>query len=167
MKNTHKFENIIPACYAETLLMKTLGYLCHENHQSGDGNVINALQKQKDKKIKFIGVMDKPQGTSPSHIKSEYVDQEKGPNNLILKKHKKNNHYIIYIDELLEDWIIRVGKSKKIQSPYSEFQTFKEEMKSSRLLTNKRILRYFDEIKTQKPDSFRMIVQWIDKVEAS
>lgn len=158
-----KFENIIPACYAETLLMKTIGYECHTNHQSGDGNVLNVLYKQRNNNLCCVGVMDKPKGASPSHIKSDFIDQVKGPNNLVLKKHFAKNHYLIYIDELLEDWIAKIGASKKVKAPF-DHQTFKSQMKMSSLLSNTKICNYFSEIRDQNPESFQTIQSWLNKI---
>jgi hypothetical protein len=157
-------DNIVTACYAETLLMVTLGYACKDNHQNGDGNVINSFKKAIKRNV--IGVMDKPIGTAPSHVNSEFTDFKSGSNNLILKKHKRHNHYIIYINEVLEDWIVKIGNTKNINRPYQSAQTFKEEMKASGLLQNKRLIKYFDDIRRANPESFKTIVKWVNHINS-
>jgi len=155
-------ENIIPACFAETILMQTLGYSCGKNHQRGDGKVLNNLKKIG--KTMAIAVMDRPVGTAPNHIKTEFVTIETGSHNLFLKKHKNKNHYIIYIDKVLEEWIFEIGKSSKVSSPYKNVESLRKDIKLSSSLSNKRLLKYFESIHTKNPTAFKTIDNWIKEL---
>ena len=72
---------IIPECYADTLLIKSVGYQL-PNHQHSIGEVANLMVKNyKNKKV--IGVIDNDK-TKPSYFKD--FEEIKKAHNLILKK---------------------------------------------------------------------------------
>lgn len=154
---------ILTACNAETLLIKTLGFKT-DNHQNGDGEVINIMNKKFANRVS-VGVIDKPVGISPSHVPNEFtnVDNQHG---IILKRKPGTNHYIIYLNDVLENWIEGIGNSLKIQRPYSGNDSeFKKKMKSSNIDDDRSIVNYFNAINDAKPPAFKLIKEFLSGVK--
>ena len=157
------FDFIVPACHAETLLVTKLGFPTR-NHQNGDGQVINILDNTN--RISpaqiLIGVMDKPVGGSPSHIPDLYTDIDTAPYGLFLKQRKNSNRYIIYINEVFEEWVQKIGKAKNIPRPFPKDDIkFKSEMKKG---TDRKIISYIEQITRSNIQTFTKIKIWIQNL---
>ena len=159
---------IYPACYAETLLMETLGFVCADNHQNGDGEIIKIMDIRKNIPSDeiLIGVMDKPKGINPSHVPEKYKDIKTGSHGICLKRKPNSRRYIIYINHLFEDWIEIVGNSKNIPRPYPNNDSkFKAEMKDSKLSKKAILINYINAIKDAQPTAFNQIKNWIELIQ--
>jgi hypothetical protein len=158
------FDFIVPACNAETLLVTKLGFPT-ENHQNGDGQVINILDNTKripSDQI-LIGIMDKPVGGSPSHIPDLYTDIDTVPYGISIKKRKNSNRYIIYINEVFEKWIQKIGKVKNIPRPFPKDDAkFISEMKRG---TDRKIVSYIEKITQSNVPTFNKIKKWIQNLD--
>lgn len=158
------FDFIVTACYAETLLVTKLGFPT-ENHQNGDGQVVNILDNKKEIPANrtLIGIMDKPVGGSPSHIPDLYTDIDTAPYGISLKQRKGSKRYIIYINEVFEEWVQRIGKAKNIPRPFpNDDIKFKSKMKKG---TDRKITSYIEQIAQSNTQTFKKIKNWIQKLD--
>jgi len=158
------FDFIVTACYAETLLVNKLGFPT-ENHQNGDGQVINILDNTNriSPAQVLIGVMDKPVGGSPSHIPNLYADIDTAPYGLFLKQRKNSNRYIIYINEVFEEWIQKISKTKNIPRPFPmDDIKFKSEMKRG---TDWKIISYIERVTQSNTQTFNKVRNWIQELD--
>jgi hypothetical protein len=155
------FDFILPACNAETLLIKTIGFDT-KNHQTGDGQVINLMDKKKFQDKLLIGIMDKPIGNNPSHVRTEFKDIDNNRFGIILKKKNHLRHYIVYINEVMEDWIVNVGNLLKIERPFKNNDArFQAEMKRA---NHPNIIAYFSQIKQRNPQAFKLINRHVNDI---
>lgn len=153
---------IIPECWADTLLMTTLGYV-EPNHQQGVGQVNNVIEKDYKDKI-AIGIVDKDKKQPSNFDKYKEVEKKHG---LILKKKAKSQHYLIMVTPAIDNWIESVGNAHKIKRPYkNNDREYRKQMKSMNLNRNKEIKSYFNTIKQKNPSAFKTIKNWIANVKS-
>lgn len=149
--------HIIPECWADTLLIKTLGYTT-PNHQSGVGQVNNIMNK--DFKNKFaIGIVDNDKRQPSDFKKFKELKKEYG---LILKRKPNTKHYLIMVSPAVDKWLETVGNSVEVTRPYKRNdKEYLKQMKSKDIGNNKQITTYFNTIKQKNPAAFKIINDWI------
>jgi hypothetical protein len=106
-------SNIVPECYVDTRIAEILGQAKGKyNHQHSNGAVANELQRRFKERV-VLGIVDedKGKGAVPKYFSEFIIIAEE--NNLILKKHKDRNQYLILICPEIERWLLadseRVG----------------------------------------------------------
>ena len=98
--------NIVPECYVDTRVAQILIRTSTPNHQHGHGNVANKMKFDLYNQI-ALGIID--QDTIKVR-KSDYFNEfntiTATDNNLILRKHKTLEHYLIIICPQMEKWLM-------------------------------------------------------------
>ena len=99
-------SNIVPECYVDTKIAEILGQAKNKyNHQHGSGDVANKMLSSLKEKM-ALGIIDEDANKG---IKSKYFlefDTIIQRENLILKKHPTNSHYLILICPEIEKWLL-------------------------------------------------------------
>lgn len=105
-------RNIVPECYVDTKIAEILGQDKKYNHQHSCGNVANEL-KYKLKDHVALGIVDEDK--NKGSVAKYFLEFEliKNENNLILKKHKTRNQYLILICPEIEKWLM--ADAEKVQ----------------------------------------------------
>ncbi|MCC6370535.1 MAG: hypothetical protein IT236_05955 [Bacteroidia bacterium] len=152
---------VIPECYGDTLLVKTLGY-SSPNHKHGIGEVNNTMKKYFNNRI-AIGVIDNDKAAGPSDFNRFVLIESKG--SLSLKKRPGTQHFLITLNPALERWIEEVGNSVNVTRPYSNYEDFKKALKDFNVEKDAKITTYFNTIKQKNPTAFRQIKNWIRQIE--
>ena len=153
--------SIIPECYGDTLLIKTIGYKS-ANHKHGIGEVNNTMKKYFVNKP-AIGIIDNDKKSIPSDF-NKFTEIER-KHNLILKRESNSRHFLIVINPALEDWIESVGNSLGIKRPYPKNRKeYRKVMKSFMVDKNPQITSYFNSIKQKNPPALRTMKKWIDDI---
>ena len=99
--------NIVPECYFDTVLVKSILNIKEVNHQQGCDNVMIALRDSKKLKDDFaLAIIDKDK-RELGYIKDNFtlVSDRK---NLVLLKHKDKHHFVIQLVPAIEQWILNV-----------------------------------------------------------
>lgn len=97
--------SIIPECYVDTKVAEILGKSSKKyNHQHGCGDVANLMKKRQNRIC--LGIVDEDKNKGPE-IKyfSEFIICLT-ENNLILKRHKDFQQFLILICPEIEKWLL-------------------------------------------------------------
>ena len=151
---------IIPECYADTLLIKYIGYEA-PNHQHGIGEVANVMIKYyKNKKV--IGIID------DDKTKPKYFDgfrETKRGHNLIVKKRPGTEHYLIVVCRDFEAWIEYAGNQKSVPRPFpNEDKKFRDNTKDFNVEKNNKITNYINTIKQRESPAFLQLKEFIEEI---
>lgn len=92
---------IIPECYADTLLIEMLGFK-QPNHQPGIGSVINAFSKKDLRNRLAIGIIDRDKVQPKSLDHYEIIGEDSG---IQIRKKPQTRHWVLVISPAFEDWI--------------------------------------------------------------
>jgi hypothetical protein len=97
--------SIIPECYVDTRVAEIVGQANKRfNHQHSCGDVANQLKNVfKDRMALGIIDEDKNKGAAAKYFLE--FDIIKSENNLVLKKHKEQKHYLVLICPEMEKWL--------------------------------------------------------------
>jgi hypothetical protein len=155
------YPYIIPECWADTLLITTLGY-SSPNHQMGVGRVNYIMNKEFKNKL-AIGIVDNDKNQPPDFKKFKELESKYG---LILKKGtgSRQRHYLIMVSPAVDKWLESIGNSVKVARPYrNNNKEYLRQMKSKDVEENKQIKNYFNTIKQKNPAAFKTIQNWIKK----
>jgi len=113
--------NIVPECYVDTKIAEILGQAKGKyNHQHSNGAVSNELQRRFNERI-VLGIVDedKGKGSVPKYFSEfNFVAEE---NNLILKKHKDRNQYLILVCPEMEKWLLADAEKVNIEPSSEEY----------------------------------------------
>jgi len=144
--------NILPECYADTELIKILGFK-RANHCSNIGEVANRMQKNYTRKL-AIGVVDndKP-GKPPSYFKKfKVIENCKG---FDIKHLEHTKHYLIVIDPALEQFILNTAENLKISTKKYGFKNLKSLLRVTKKKTISQNQKFKDLLNTlrQKKNS--------------
>lgn len=101
-------EHIVPECYFDTVLVKTLLKRKKVNHQKSCTKVESTVKGIDDF---AVGIIDKDK--KEVQYLSEF-NEEINAESLILWKHKTKQHYFIQLAPAIEKWILDAADESKI-----------------------------------------------------
>ena len=157
--------NIVPECYVDTKLIEILVGFNKCNHQHGCGDVSRELLTKLKNNVS-LGVIDQDlnKGFKAKYLKEFYIIKEES--NLILQKHPGNTHYLILICPEIEEWLLNVANSVKID-PESyglpkDLKGFKKESKSQNIDKNIGFYRFIKELIKSNAKDIITLKKWIE-----
>ena len=157
--------SIVPECYIDTKIAEILGQARKYNHQHGCGDVAKQLiTTLKDKVALGIVDEDKNKGPRPKYfLEFEQINEE---SNLILKKHKGRNHYLILICPEIERWLMENATAVNIHPlnfnlPENLYR-FKQITKRKNIDTNIEFYRFIKELIKKEAPGIMTLKYWID-----
>ncbi|HYV94722.1 MAG TPA: hypothetical protein VE978_23310 [Chitinophagales bacterium] len=109
-----KESSIIPECNLDTVLIEVcIPPARRYNHQYGKGNVARDLMGRRKDEI-ALGIIDEDpgKGSLPKYFSEFQLVVSK--DNLLLKKHLKRAHYLIFICPSIESWLLSSAKDAHI-----------------------------------------------------
>ena len=157
--------NIVPECYVDTKVTEIAGQTGKCNHQHGCGDVANQL-KNKLKDNIAIGIIDEDKDKGPAaKYFSEFIDI-KVENNLVLKRHKERQQYLILICPEIEEWLLKDARAIGINT--SDFN-LPEDLKGLKQLTKIQSIdknigfhRFIKKLLQEKAPAITTFKSWID-----
>ncbi len=96
-------NNIIPECYVDTNILKTLLCVKGVNHQYGCNQVMSKLSKGKFADSFAIGVIDDDKKKT---YNCEDFQELCRSEHLVLMKHKSKHHYLFFVYKAAEDFLL-------------------------------------------------------------
>ena len=103
--------SIVPECYVDTKVAEIAGQATRKyNHQHGCGDVANQLKNKLKDKIS-LGIIDEDKNKGPAAKYFLEFNLVKTENNLILKKHKDRQQYLILVCPEIEEWLMNDANS--------------------------------------------------------
>ncbi len=164
MKERH--NNIIPECYADTVLVEILGF-SYPNH-SPLNNVSHVLRTIKGKrpKEKVVGIIDSDRGRSEKYLKKDkllrhfnLVGEEEG-----IKKYTFENQTILILYPAFEGWIFDNADQNGLDTSKYGFPTskeFKKACKDVEAKNNDRLKQFLNALKQKNASGFLQLKSWI------
>ena len=102
--------NIIPECYFDTVLVKSILQLKKVNHQNCCSKVVSTIKRIDDF---AVGIVDKDKNDLDYLTKE--CTKEITTENLVLWKHRIKNHYVIQLAPAIERWVLNAINESNIE----------------------------------------------------
>ena len=155
-------RNILPECYADTLLVEILGFP-KANHQFSIGQVFKTMDTKMSKQL-AVGVTDKDK-----KIKSKYYtsfQEEKIENGIRRLKHPDRKHYII--EHLpLESFLFKAAKGVTVDPSKYGFDSVKSLAKLTKkqnIDKNQQFKQFLNTLLQKNAPSFLTIKNWLTEL---
>ncbi len=98
---------LVPECYFDTVLVKSILKVKKVNHQHGRESVIKELSTNKMLKDDFaVGIIDNDKKVL-EYITDDCIEVLR-TERLVLLRHKTRNHFIIQLVPALEEWLMNI-----------------------------------------------------------
>ncbi|MCC6460366.1 MAG: hypothetical protein IT260_07830 [Saprospiraceae bacterium] len=152
-------NQIIPECFADTLLVKILGFH-RANHQGGIGRVLKVLE-QNFKNRPSVGIVDDDK-TTPKDLDQFVVVEEREKVRKLCKPNSQ--HVILVVSPAFEDWVFENAKAVQVNPEQYGFRTrkyFREVCKSPNVDHNQQIKQFLNTLKQKDAPGFCQLKDWI------
>lgn len=150
-------KNIIPECYADTLLVELLGFP-YPNHalNSCISSVLKVVKASKPNE-RVVGIIDSDRGKSEKLLEQFiFIEELHG-----IKKYTRENQTVLVLYPALEEWIFNNASAKNIKKyGFEDPKYFRQVCKSSKKGKTKDQLKNFLNTMKQVP-SFSQLKTWI------
>lgn len=150
-------SQIIPECYADTLLVEMLGFL-RPNHQLGIGKVLGLFDKTL-KNRPAVGIIDDDKVKPKSLGTFELVEENFG-----IKRFRKEKHFVLVISPAFEDWIYDNAEAKEVDPAnygFSDRKRFRDACKKVDAGKNPNLKNFLNTLKQKKAPGFEQLTDWI------
>lgn len=153
-----KHPQILPECYADTLLVEMLGF--EPQHKLGIGDVKNALSKNFKNSV-AVGIIDNDK-KKPTDFSEFKIDIEKTG---IQRRHNADTkHTLLVISPAFEDWVFENAKKVEVDPAKYGFRTrkyFRETCKSPNVDDNQQVKQFLNTLKQKSAPGFVQLKTWI------
>ncbi len=157
------YDNFVPECYFDTVLVKNILKTKRVNHKKGCPNVVKEIEKGKLKDDFAVGIIDKDK-KELDYIKNKCEEQLKSKN-LVLLKHKEKQHYFIQLMPALEKWIIVVSGESGINiEEYGlskDLEKLKKITKSEIASENENLKRLCRDLVNSNGETINTLTKWL------
>lgn len=150
-------NQIIPECYADTLLVKILGFEL-PNHQFGIGSVLKELKENFKNRI-AVGIIDDDKLKPKDLDDFEIVEEIHG-----IKRLTKSKHSVLIICPVLEDWIFQNAAARNVDPAKYGFRTrkdFHKACKQVNVADNQQVKQFLNTLKQKNAPGFLQLKAWI------
>lgn len=153
-------HQVIPECYADTLLVEVLGF-SRPNHQLGIGVVFNEIRKKFEKR-RAVGIIDDDKRKPKDLDLFKFVVEQAG----IKKLRSSNlpNTTILIISPAFENWVFENARSVEVDPGKYGFRSGKDLQKAcKRIDVNKdeQVKQLLNALKQKKAPGFECLQAWI------
>lgn len=154
---TRHHYQIIPECYADTLLVEMLGF-ARPNHQLGIGKVVGLFEKGLKNRA-AVGIIDDDK-VKPKDLDSFKIAAESHN----IKRLTKGKHSILVICPAFEDWVFENAAAVGIDPTEYGFHSrkqFRKICKMQGVASNQGLKQLFNTLKQKQAPGFRYLKTWI------
>lgn len=156
--------NILPECYADTLLVETIQFK-KPNHCYSIGAVSSTMQKFYANKV-AIGVIDKDKpGTIPSYFKE--FELLISSDDMELSWHPDTKHFIIVVAPALEQWLLDTADNLGVSAEkygFGNLKKLKRITKSERARSNENLKQFLNNLWQKKNSPLQKMNTWIELI---
>jgi|APTNR8051073442_1049403.scaffolds.fasta_scaffold00768_7 hypothetical protein len=153
---------ILPECYADTLLAEVLGFE-KPNHKANINEVAKTM-KHTLKTSLAVGLIDDDKVTQEYFEEFSEYDRKY---NTILKKHPDRKHYLIVLNPAFEKWVFNAANISgidPIKYGFRDIIAFKDATKTIHARKNHNIKNFLNAIKQKLNNPITQITQWIEDI---
>ncbi len=152
------FPQIMPECYADTVLVEKLGF-SGPNHQLSIGKVFSTLEDKSWKNRQVVGIVD------DDKKKGNYLEnfQPAGESEGI-KRYVRAKHTVLVISPEFEDWVFANANAVGVDPAkygFSDRKTFQRACKRIDAGRDQKLLAFFNTLKQKKAPGFIQLQDWI------
>lgn len=158
-----RWIQLLPECYADTLLIEILGYK-NPIHQPSISEVANAMAHKGYKNQLAIGVIDKDRNMPAYFADFEVLKTAKS---LELKKHSPKKHYTIILCPAFEVFIKTAAEEVEVDLAkfgFGNLKYFKSICKSIHAARNQELKQLLNTINQKQAPSVEQIKIWINEI---
>jgi len=156
--------NILPECYADTLLVETIQFK-KPNHCYSIGAVSSTMQKSYNNKV-AIGVIDKDKpGTIPSYFRE--FELLINSDEMELSWHPDTKHFIIVVAPALEQWLWDTANNLGVSADkygFSHLKKLKRITKSEHVGNNENLKQFLNNLWQKKNSPLQTMNAWIELI---
>lgn len=158
--------NILPECFVDTKVAEIITYASEKyNHQHGCGQIASQLKNRLKNNI-ALGIIDEDKNKGPVAKYFLEFEQIKSENELILKKHKSREQYLILICPEVEEWLLRnanaVGVQLSSHNLPDKLKGFKQITKTQDIDKNIEFYQFIKSLLNKKAAGIITLKNWID-----
>lgn len=151
------YNQVIPECYADTLLVELLGFK-YPKHELGIGKVINRLDYE-FKNCLAVGLIDDDKVKPKKLDEFDFIEKKCNIKRLIRDKHS-----ILIISPAFEDWVFDNAKTVEVDPSKYGFKSskfFRESCKREDAKTNDNLKQFLNTLKQKNAPGFSQLKTWI------
>lgn len=162
--------NIVPECYVDTKVAEIVGQAKRKyNHQHGCGDVANQLKNRLRNNIS-LGIIDEDRNKGHAAKYFSEFETVVTESNLILKRHREREQYLILICPEIEKWLLadanQVGIKPEEYSLPSELKNFKRLTKIQDIDRNEGFKNFIKTLIKSKSPSITTLKKWLSLFQA-
>ena len=155
-------RNILPECYADTLLVEILGFP-KANHQFSIGQVFKTMDTKMSKQL-AVGVTDKDKKIKSNYYKA--FQEDKAENGIRRLKHPDRKHYLIeHIP--LESFLFKTAASVEVNPSNYGFDSIKSLAKLTKkqnIGDNQNFKQFLNTLHQKNAHSFLTMKNWLTEL---
>ena len=128
----------------------------------GIGEVAKLMRKSPRKLL--VGIVDNDKNLPPYFVEFQIIE-EKG--DLLFKKHKEFNHYLIFVTPDCENWLFEMADSLGIDQKkygFKDVKALKRVTKRMAVVNDPKVKNFLNTLKQKKGSPFHNIRKWIESI---
>ena len=158
-----RWIQLLPECYADTLLVEMLGFK-YPNHRSSINEVANAMLHKGYKNQLAIGIIDEDKRQPKYFSEFETIDSS---DRLTLKKHPDKHHFLIILSPAFEKFIAFAAEAVEVSLEdygFDREKYFKSICKSQQVASNQDVKQLLNTINQKESPPTEQLKIWIEKI---
>jgi len=158
-----RWIQLLPECYADTLLIEMLGFT-YPNHQNSINEVANVMLHKGYKNQLAIGIIDEDKRQPKYFSEFETIASTE---RLALKKHPDKRHFLIILSPAFEKFITFAAEAVEVSLEdygFGKEKYFKSVCKSQQVASNQEIKQLLNTINQKESPLTEQIKTWIEKI---
>lgn len=157
--NQHHY-NIVPECYADTVLVEMLGFK-RPNHglNSNISNVLKTVRASRPNQ-QVVGIIDSDRGESEKLLEGFELAEEQHD----IKKFTRGKHTVLVICPAFESWVFENAAKKSVDPADHGFRTskyFRKKCKDINAKQNQPLKQFLNTLKQKNAPGFAQLKTWI------
>ena len=157
--NQHHY-NIIPECYADTVLVEMLGFTRPNHVLNSNISTVLKTVKSSHPNQQVVGIIDSDRGKGEKLLDGFELAEEQHD----IKKYTRGKHTILVICPAFESWVFQNADQKKIDPADHGFHTpkyFRNKCKDINAKRNQSLKQFLNTLKQKNAPGFTQLKTWI------
>lgn len=151
------FPQILPECYADTVLVEALGF-ARPNHQLSIGKVLTFMESAHPTKA-MVGIVDDDKRKPGYFQKFAQTEEREG-----IKRYQKDSQVILVISPAFETWVFQNANTVGVDPGkygFADRKSFEKACKKQDAGKNSSIKNFLNTLKQKRAPGFLLLTQWI------
>lgn len=153
----NSFPQILPECYADTVLVEALGFV-KPNHQLSIGKVLSYMESAHPTKA-MVGIVDDDKRKPNFFQKFEPMEEREG-----IKRFQKDSQVILVISPAFEAWVFQNADAVGVDPGkygFADRKSFEKACKKQDVGKNSAVKNFLNTLKQKQAPGFAQLTEWI------